>query len=126
MPACPGTGIIAGGPLRKIIELSGVKDILSKALGNNNRVTNSHAAIIALSKLKDMPWVKAKQEAKKAALAPANTAKPAEEKTQPVTKSDKPVNSAVKTQPAKIGVKKDINKAVKQEPETPVSKNVVK
>ena len=51
IPACPGTGIIAGGPLRKIIELSGVQDILSKSLGSNNRLTTSRAAIMALEKL---------------------------------------------------------------------------
>jgi small subunit ribosomal protein S5 len=58
MPACPGTGIIAGGPLRKILELSGVQDVLSKSLGCNNRLTNSHAAILALSSLREIPWLK--------------------------------------------------------------------
>jgi len=65
MPACPGTGIIAGGPLRKIIELSGIEDILSKSLGNNNKLTNSQAAIMALQKLQEMPWITKKQEAAK-------------------------------------------------------------
>jgi len=58
MPACPGTGIIAGGPLRKIIELAGVEDILSKSLGNNNKLTNSQAGIMALQKLQEIPWLK--------------------------------------------------------------------
>jgi small subunit ribosomal protein S5 len=57
MPACPGTGIIAGGPLRKVVELSGIQDILSKSLGCNNRVTNTQAALMALSKLKPLPWL---------------------------------------------------------------------
>lgn len=65
MPACPGTGIIAGGPLRKIIELSGIEDILSKSLGNNNKLTNSQAAIMALGKLKEIPWLKTQEAGKK-------------------------------------------------------------
>jgi len=60
MPACPGTGIIAGGPLRKVVELAGIKDILSKSLGCNNRVTNTQAAYRALSSLRDLPWIKKK------------------------------------------------------------------
>ncbi|MBD3328082.1 30S ribosomal protein S5 [Candidatus Peregrinibacteria bacterium] len=60
MPACPGTGIIAGGPVRKIIELAGIKDILSKCLGNNNKLTNSQAAVKALGNLKSIPWLKKK------------------------------------------------------------------
>lgn len=60
MPACPGTGIIAGGPVRKIIELAGVKDVLSKCIGNNNKLTNSQAAIKALASLKTIPWLKKK------------------------------------------------------------------
>lgn len=58
MPACPGTGIIAGGPLRKILELAGVKDVLSKVLGCKNRLSNSQAAIMALGELKTFPWRK--------------------------------------------------------------------
>ncbi|MBP7057873.1 30S ribosomal protein S5 [Candidatus Gracilibacteria bacterium] len=58
LPACPGTGIIAGGPLRKVLELAGVQDVLSKSLGCNNRVTNSQAAMLALAKLKSLPWIK--------------------------------------------------------------------
>ena len=58
MPACPGTGIIAGGPLRKIVELAGIKDLLSKSLGSKNRVASSQAAIKALSELTELPWLK--------------------------------------------------------------------
>ena len=72
MPANPGTGIIAGGPLRKIIELAGVKDILSKALGCNNRLNNSQAAIQALSELKPIPWLKKKGEKKTEETSAAN------------------------------------------------------
>jgi len=62
MPASPGTGIIAGGPLRKIVELAGIKDILSKSLGCKNRLTNCQAAIKALSQLKQIPWLKQNKE----------------------------------------------------------------
>lgn len=56
MPAVPGTGIKAGGPLRKILELAGVKDVLSKAFGCKNRLSNSQAALMALAKLHNFPW----------------------------------------------------------------------
>ncbi len=69
MPGCPGTGIIAGGPLRKILELAGVKDVLSKVLGCKNRLSNSQAAIMALGQLKTFPWRKV--VAKPVAVAPA-------------------------------------------------------
>ncbi len=72
MPACPGTGIIAGGPLRKVIELAGVQDILSKSLGSKNRLSNSQAAIMALAKLKNIPWLKKAPAVEvKAPVAPA-------------------------------------------------------
>ncbi|MEK9133160.1 MAG: 30S ribosomal protein S5, partial [Patescibacteria group bacterium] len=51
MPASPGTGIIAGGAIRKIAELAGIKNMLSKMLGCSNRVTNAQATIIALKQL---------------------------------------------------------------------------
>lgn len=63
MPAIPGTGIKAGGSVRKVIELSGIKDIMGKCVGAPNRLNNSQAAIIALSKLKALPWLKLKTAA---------------------------------------------------------------
>lgn len=51
-PASRGTGLIAGSSIRKVLELAGVKNILSKALGASNRITNSKATILALQKLR--------------------------------------------------------------------------
>ncbi len=92
MPACPGTGIIAGGPLRKIIELAGIEDILSKSLGNNNKLTNSQAAIMALAKLKEIPWLKKKEEVKKEVTAESKkheTKKPTPATPAPTTPTTK-------------------------------------
>lgn len=51
MPASPGTGIIAGGAVRKIAELAGIKNLLSKIFGTRNRITNAYATVMALKKL---------------------------------------------------------------------------
>lgn len=52
MPASPGTGIIAGGAVRKIAELAGIKNMLSKMFGGRNRITNAYAMMMALKQLK--------------------------------------------------------------------------
>ncbi len=52
MPAGKGTGIIAGGAVRRIMELSGVRNLLSKMLGTSNAITNAKATMVALSRLK--------------------------------------------------------------------------
>jgi small subunit ribosomal protein S5 len=52
MPASKGTGIIAGGPLRVILDLTGIKDVLSKRFGTGNKLVNAQAAMMALEKLR--------------------------------------------------------------------------
>lgn len=51
-PAAPGTGVIAGGAVRTVLELAGVRNVLAKQLGAGNPLNNARAAVNALSTLR--------------------------------------------------------------------------
>ena len=75
-PAAPGTGIIAGGVVRSIIGVTGIRNLLSKSLNSTNKVNIAYATIEALRTLvpKD-EWLNADKSAKKPATKKAPAAK---------------------------------------------------
>jgi small subunit ribosomal protein S5 len=70
-PASAGTGLIAGGVVRTILEVAGVKNALSKSLGSSNKTNTAYATIAALQRLVPADkWVTAKAKPAKKAAKP--------------------------------------------------------
>jgi small subunit ribosomal protein S5 len=70
-PAAEGTGVIAGGPVRAVLECAGVHDVLSKSLGSSNTINIVHATIEALRMLEEPANVAARRGKSLAEVAPA-------------------------------------------------------
>ena len=70
-PASPGTGVIAGGPVRAVLECAGVHDILSKSLGSDNAINIVHATVEALKGLQRPEEIAARRGLPLEDVAPA-------------------------------------------------------
>jgi small subunit ribosomal protein S5 len=70
-PASPGTGVIAGGPVRAVLECAGVHDVLSKSLGSDNAINIVHATVEALKRLQRPEEVAARRGLPLEDVAPA-------------------------------------------------------
>jgi small subunit ribosomal protein S5 len=70
-PASPGTGVIAGGPVRAVLDCAGVKDVLTKSLGSNNPINMVHATAQALKDLENPAAIAARRGRALEDVAPA-------------------------------------------------------
>ena len=76
-PASPGTGVIAGGGVRPVLEVAGITDILTKSIGTSNKHNVIHATIVALKALRSVEQVAKTRGKNVSDFYGARTARPA-------------------------------------------------
>ena len=84
-PAAPGTGVIAGGPVRAVLECAGITDVLTKSLGSNNAINMVHATAVALKQLEAPSAIAARRNRPLEDVVPAAIIRAAAEQTAKVT-----------------------------------------
>ena len=96
-PAAPGTGIIAGGTVRSIMGLTGVKNLISKSLGSTNKVNIAYAVMEGLkSQVPRKDWVRGEGAEKVTKATKAEKPAAKAEKAAPAKKAEAPKKSAAK------------------------------
>jgi small subunit ribosomal protein S5 len=70
-PAAPGTGVIAGGPVRAVVEAAGIHDLLAKSLGTSNPINVVHATVAGLKDLRSAHEIAALRDKSVEHVAPA-------------------------------------------------------
>lgn len=82
-PAAAGTGLIAGGTVRTVLEVAGVSNVLSKSIGSSNKINTAYATIAALQQMVPAKhWITTKAAPKKVEKAPVKPAAKKAEKAE--------------------------------------------